>query len=104
MAMRLKASADASMLGATAFNVGMNASNSFAKHQDIQVGELADYVKGWLSLDGQPSVVGLNELAPNIAQRLLTNLQNQHVDIGIASYDTNHLVWYPNLVRIFILP
>ena len=89
----LNASADASMLGVTAFNVGMNSLNSHSRTQDEKVAILAGLVTGWLSLEGQPSVVGLNEIAPNIFAKLQDVLQERGVAVNVATYDTNAVLW-----------
>ena len=83
---------DASTLGATCFNVGMIASDSFASQQQGKVVELARHVFGWVQ-DG-PAVVGLNEIAPTIAQHLVERLQSDHgLAVDIATHESNSLLW-----------
>ena len=91
--MTLGATADASMLGATAFNVGMITDHAFKNTQDQKVAELAGHVEQWLVLDGGPAVVGLNEIAPNIAQKLVARLKRQGLDVEIATHESNSLLW-----------
>ena len=67
---------DASTLVVTAFNVGMIHENSFKKKQDQHVTELASHVKTWLR--GGPAVVGLNEIHPSIADKLVEKLYHRH--------------------------
>ena len=80
---------DASTLGATAFNVGMISADAFKQTQDEKVAQLAHHVASWLA-DG-PAVVGLNEIHPNIAAKLRVQLQQQGIDVGIATDDSNSL-------------
>ena len=83
--------ADASTLCCTAFNVGMNMPSSFATSQDEKLQILAGHVQKWLDQPG-PAVVGLNELAAPLQQKLvLDKLGN--VPIGLAANDTNCLLW-----------
>ena len=83
---------DASTLGATAFNVGMLQVDSFGNKHSARVNELAGYVKTWLE-DG-PAVVGLNEIAPNIAEHLVERLQQHHkFNVGIATHQSNSVMW-----------
>ena len=80
---------DAPTLGVTAFNVGMIQAHAFKKEQDEKVAELAGHVKQWLK-EG-PAVVGLNEIHPSIAQKLVDELQQQQLNVGIATDDSNSL-------------
>jgi hypothetical protein len=82
---------DASTLGVTAFNVGMLQAISFAQRQDEKVAELAGHVKRWL--EEGPAVVGLNEIAPSIAKKLVEKLKEQKLDVDIATSDSNSLLW-----------
>ena len=82
---------DASTRRVTAFNVGMIQANSFEKSQDKKVAELAGHVKNWL--EEVPAVVGLNEIHPSIAQKLVGELQRQLPDVGIATDDSNSFLW-----------
>ena len=82
---------DASTLGVTAFNVGMLQAISFAQTQDEKVAELAGHVKRWL--EEGPAVVGLNEIAPSIAKKLVEKLKEQKLDVDIATSDSNSLLW-----------
>ena len=90
---RLGATPDASMLGAIAFNVGMIDANCFKKDQDAKIQELAGYVEGWLHLEGGPAVVGLNEIAPPIAKKLVDRLQRNDVNVGVFTHESNSLLW-----------
>ena len=81
-----RSDASASTLAVTAFNVGMLQANSFARTQDEKVEALAAHVKRWLS-DGP----ALNEIAP--AEKLVKNLKQQKLDVGIATSDSNSLLW-----------
>ena len=86
---------DASMLGVTAFNVGMIQENAFTgkKHcegkQDENLEELAGHVQRWLE-DG---VVGLNEIHPSLVQKLVKKLEERRLDVGHATSDSNSLLW-----------
>ena len=92
MARRYFAMPDASTLGATCFNVGMIDSTSFGSQQEGKVVELAGHVNEWLQ-DG-PAVVGLNEIAPTIAQHLVERLQSDHgLAVDIATHESNSLLW-----------
>ena len=83
--------ADASTLCCTAFNVGMNNPTSFATSQDEKLQTLAGHVKKWLDQPG-PAVVGLNELAPNLAQKLVRD-KLAKLPIGTATNETNCVLW-----------
>ena len=72
------------MLRMTALNVGMIDENCFKKEQDATIFELAAHVACWLQLDDCPAIVGLNELAPQIAHKLVEQLQ--HLNINIATH------------------
>ena len=76
----LGATADASTLGVTAFG----------RMQDEKVAELARYVEQWLQLEDGPAVVGLNEVAPTIAQKVVEKLE---LEVGIATHDSNSVLW-----------
>ena len=89
--------ADASTLGTltvTALNVGMMEEHSFRSQQGKLVGQLARHIKGWLGGPGA-AVVGLNEIHPTIAAKLMRELQQQAqtMDIQIATSLSNSLLW-----------
>ena len=86
----LGATADASTLGVTAFNVGMINPDSFGRMQDEKVAELARYVEQWLQLEDGPAVVGLNEIAPTIAQKVVEKLE---LEVDIVTHDSNSVLW-----------
>ena len=77
---------DASTLVATAFNVGMINPDSFGKMQDDKVRQLAGHVAKWL--EQGPAVVGLNEIAPSIAVKLVGKL-NLHYEVRVATDGSN---------------
>ena len=52
--------------------------------------ELAGHVKKWL--EEGPAVVGLNEIHPKIAQKLVEKLERQQLDVDIATDDSNSLL------------
>ena len=83
---------DASTLGVTAFNVGMIDPKAFAKTQYDKVAELATHVKSWLDSE-ELAVVGLNEIAPSIAEKLVEELERRKLDVGIATSESNSLLW-----------
>ena len=85
---------DASTLGVTvtAYNVGMIQANAFGKKQPSMVATLADYVVNWLNVEG-PAVVGLNEIAPNIAELLEQALWRRGFKVSIATHESNSLLW-----------
>ena len=85
---------DASTLGVTvtAYNVGMIQADAFGKKQPSMVATLADYVVNWLNVEG-PAVVGLNEIAPSMAKKLVEKLERQKLDVGIATSDSNSFLW-----------
>ena len=81
---------DASTLGVAAFNVGMIQAHAFEKLQDKKVAELAGHVKTWL--EEGAVVVGLNEIQPKIAQKLVEKLERQQLDVDIATDDSDSLL------------
>ena len=86
---------DASTLGVTvtAYNVGMIQADAFGKKQPSMVATLADYVVNWLNVEG-PAVVGLNEIAPEIAGKLEKTLKEQwQLNVGRATHETNTILW-----------
>ena len=82
---------DASILGVTAINVGMPQADAFGWWQGMRVAELANHVTKWLS-DG-PTVVGLNEIAPDIAEKLEKELEHRGLDVVIETHESNSLLW-----------
>jgi hypothetical protein len=82
---------DASTLVVTALNVGMIHRDSFTRQQDHLVAALAGHVEKWL--EEGPAVVGLNEIHPIIARKLVRQLGRQQLDVGIATNDSNSLLW-----------
>ena len=89
--------ADASTLGTltvTALNVGMNLEDSFKSHQDSFVRRLAGDIMKWLAGPGA-AAVALNEIHPEIADKLLRELRLHHagMDIQIATSRSNSLLW-----------
>ena len=87
---------DASMLGVTAFNVGMIQEDCFTSKkkygegkQDENLEQLAGHVQRWLE-DG---VVGLNEIHPSLVQKLVKKLEERRLDVGHATSDSNSLLW-----------
>ena len=75
---------DASTLMATALNVGMPQEESFRGAHKAKVSKLARIVQDWLR-DPVPAVVGLNELHPTIANKLMEELP-MTIDGLIVSY------------------
>ena len=85
---------DASTLGATAFNVGMIDAHAFKRDQDEKIQELPGHVEGWLQVEGGPAVVGLNEIAPPIAKKLIERLQrDNNLNVGHFTHESNTLMW-----------
>ena len=89
---------DASTLGVTvsALNVGMPQNDSFAKSgkQDRKVAELVDIVLGWFDDTPGPAVVGLNEIAPVIEEKLVALLEARRPNaVGSAASETDCLLW-----------
>ena len=82
---------DASTLVVTALNVGMIHADSFVRRQDDLVAALAGHVEKWL--EEGPGVVGLNEIHPIIARKLVEKLGREQLDVGIATDDSNSLLW-----------
>ena len=93
---------DASTLRVTAFNVGMIQDDAFsgkrysAGTQDANLTELAGHVQRWL--EEGPAVVGLNEIAPEIAAWLEITLKEQTetqwmLNVGRATHETNTIFW-----------
>ena len=82
---------DASTLGVTALNVGMPQARNFLSTQDDKVVELAARVQEWL--ENGPAVVGLNEIHPDIAEKLVNELRRKKVDMDIATHDSNSVLW-----------
>ena len=80
---------DASTLMATALNVGMPQEESFRGTQLQKVSKLARIVQEWLR-EPVPAVVGLNELHPTIANKLMEELP---MTIDVATHGTNSLLW-----------
>ena len=64
--------------------------DSFGKMQDDKVRQLAGHVVKWLQQG--PAVVGLNEIAPTIAVKLVEKL-NMHYEVGIATHESNTVLW-----------
>ena len=83
------------MLGVSCLNVGMLNEGCFGQKQDEKVVTLAGWVCTWLNeaYHGEWAVVGLNELHPSIAQKL-RNLLQRDFHLGMASCDSNHLIWH----------
>ena len=97
------ASADASTLGVTAFNVGMLDEKAFGSKQNSKVSDLAELVCRWLALDhGPANVVGLNEIAPSIAQKLVEKLQGKGLDVGFATHESNTLLWRLSMLSLLV--
>ena len=85
---------DASTLGVSALNVGMPEEHSFGKRQSSKVAQLADIIERWLGDTQGPAVVGLNEIAPGIANNLVRELVEARVlNVGSAAHETNCLLW-----------
>ena len=91
---------DASSLGVTALNVGMIQADAFSGiaprwarkgKQDEKLEVLAGHVLRWLQ-EG-PAVVGLNEIAPSLVEKLVRKLEQRRLDVGIATSDSNSLLW-----------
>ena len=60
--------------------------------QQAKVQELADHVSTWLH-EGL-AVVGINEIHPVIAVKLVNDLLfRKNVDVGIATHETNSVLW-----------
>ena len=83
---------DASTLGTTAFNVGMIVQDAVGNLQDTKVAELAGHVQSWLEI-AEIAVVGLNEIHPSIAKKLVKELGQRQLDVGIATHDSDSLLW-----------
>ena len=85
---------DASTLTVTALNVGMHQEDSFKRTQGVLVAKLARYVQEWLDGPGA-AVVGLNEIHPTIAGKLMSELRQspQRMDVQIATSGSNSLLW-----------
>ena len=88
--------ADASTRGTitvTALNVGMNTQNSFRREQDRMLRELADRIIKWL--EPGAAAVALNEIHPEIAEKLKSELRGRHasMDIKIATSNASSLLW-----------
>ena len=82
---------DASTLGVSWINVGM----LNEQIQDAKVAELAGWVKEWLN-EWEDAVVGINELHPTIATKLVKRLEvgADAFNVGIATSDSNSLLWH----------
>ena len=76
---------DASTLGVSALNVGMPEEHSFLKKQDKKVADLADIIEQWFDDMPGPAVVGLNEIAPGIANKLVAALEPACVCLFVPS-------------------
>ena len=89
---------EASALWVTSLNVGLPDENAFGV--DAKIKELANIVDGWLSLVcGRPpddlAVVGLNEIAPPLANKLEAELEYRGLPVTLALHYSNCLVWRP---------
>ena len=58
--------------------------------QDKEVAELAGHVKKWLEEGG--AVVGLNEIHPTIAEKLVKELKRQQLVVDIDTDASNSLL------------
>ena len=85
---------DASTLTFTSLNVGMNAEDSFKSRQGSLLRQLAGTIITWLAGQGA-AAVALNEIHPNIAAKLLRELQQKAPAMNIqkATSYSNSLLW-----------
>ena len=90
----MSADPHASMLSATAFNVGMPQEDAFKATQAEKILELAGWVIQWMDGPGG-AVVGLQEVHPTIAGKLLVLLQSRApgMQIDSAVQSTNCVLW-----------
>ena len=88
---------DASTLGVSALigNVGMPEEHSFAEKRNDEVAIFAGIIARWLGDMQGPAVVGLNEIrfAPGIAIKLVAALQARNLNVGMATHESNGIVW-----------
>jgi len=89
------ANPDASTLGVTTLNCGMIAENAFTnknKGQHEKLAQLANIVCGWL-LDSGPNVVGLNEMHPELAAKVVADIRKKVPAVKHESLDSDTLIW-----------
>ena len=88
------AMAAAATLAATAFNVGMPSENAFKATQALKIQQLTNWVIQWMQGPGG-AVVGLQEVHPDIAGKLLASLRSRVPDMKIESavQSTNCALW-----------
>ena len=88
---------DASTLGVACINVGMQNEHRYGNKQDEKVDVLAGWVREWLNVlgEGEDVVVGINELHPTIATKLVELLCGgaDAVNVGVFTHYSNTLLW-----------
>jgi len=77
--------------------------HSFAEKRNDEVAIFAGIIARWLGDMQGPAVVGLNEIrfAPGIAIELVAALQARNLNVGMATHESNGIVWRapPSLIK-----